>query len=253
MEPTPRGTLDAEAALVTRLLAWGDLFGHQPLSWVELRAFGLSLTRQEAEAFLGGGLLDPQRAALYAMLLEAHPELRPVRHHGTPADLAALLQRLAHTSHFLARLTEHGGPPPQEELASLRRRARTSRTGTAWIPTRERGGAWRPALAPMVSTCLFYCTAEPTGLTGVLAEVRQRSFQRPEQVRSDGLYAPGDAYGAWWEVARPTPVWFPDLASIPGRSRAGKSAQATFGRSRSSFAYWDFGLPLTVLAQQFGK
>ncbi len=142
--------------------------------------------------------------------------------------------------HFIARLTEGGGPAPPDELRHLIEEARRSPGSTAWLGMKKPGSLWRPTPGHSPSVVLAI-HVEPTGrVAAVLAKVVGRRSLVPEVASVRDFYGTsGVSMKSWWEIIEPLSLTFPSLDQIPGHSMGGLRAWEAF-RGPLSFAYWDF-------------
>lgn len=254
----------ADVRLVAALAAWNELFGPQAISWPEVEAFGVGLQQAEAERHLNGARLPATRGQLYELLFKRFPELREFfrlkKMLGAPQNLAPAdharpagtpKRRKGPPHHFIALLSAQVAPPPATELTHLLERARRSSDASAWLPTRAPGLKWRPA-EPGEAIAVVFWRPPAGGVDLIVAEVRERRDRRPPDPSLDHLYARNRDFKAWWRLAHPERFSLASLDDVPGESRNRNVAATTFS-GRTSFAYWDFGMPRTALTELLNR
>jgi hypothetical protein len=223
-------TSEQDPKILATLFAWEDLHGRRPRSWGELEALGSTLNRSEATQYvINGGLPDARRSDLYCSLFQYHPELR--------SALAPQFPPGPH--HFIARLSERGGPNPADELFWLVAHAKRFIDAIWWLPLKALGNEWRPE-PNRASRCIILAPGPGVGIDTVVAEIVERRATIPKAPAIRQFFGEySDQYRSWWRLARPIRHEFASLDAIPGRSRPGKTAAESFGASRLSFAYWE--------------
>ncbi len=151
-------------------------------------------------------------------------------------------------NHFIARLTEGGGPSPLLELGQILHQGPRSEARTAWFGTRKPGTTWTPAPSGFPSIALVIAVEPGGAVEAVAARIvgRRESIPPiPGLVEFYGDHAP--MMLGWWELADSRRILFPSLANLPGTSIHGLAAADSFG-GQSTFAYWKFDLFESVIA-----
>jgi len=143
--------------------------------------------------------------------------------------------------HFIAKLSEEGGPQPGRELAFLLEQAEQSPERASWFGSRRSGAGWTPA-PPGFPTIGFILSIDRNSgvVDGVLARVISHHDRMPGDHTIGELYEKHEGMRSWWRVVNPRRIRLDSLDQVPGLSVArGRSALQAF-RGSLSFAYWDF-------------
>lgn len=151
-------------------------------------------------------------------------------------------------AHFIAQLTNNGGPNPADELANLIRQARDPDSNHfAWFKSTldnyknfEFAGS---------SICILFYRLETGGIEAVIARILNEKIAAPDDAVQ--FYKGHNNLRAFWQLGgidkdegRKSPdivrKRFKSLEEIPGVSRAGgRPASETF-KSQTTAAFWDF-------------
>ena len=133
-------------------------------------------------------------------------------------------------SHFIAQITEEGGPNPRIELD------RASECSAAWIPTAKGAVGWQPSEN---ARCLVFCKTRTGAIEAIDARVLDVSSEMPADPVVADFYA-DHQFPVWWRVSDVRRQSYRSIDEIPGVSASsGKSARETFSGSQT-FAFWSF-------------
>jgi hypothetical protein len=149
--------------------------------------------------------------------------------------------------HFIAKLTPGGGPPPRVELARIVGQAAESENQTAWFATRKPGASWHPTLDGSPCVALIFVRNDDGSIDAVVAEVRDRRTEIPDDPATQDLYRGHEGFAAWWLLADPVAVRLPSLEPVPGTSLEGKTAAEAFVGTLT-FGYWSYDPLAQVVA-----
>ncbi len=152
---------------------------------------------------------------------------------------------------FIAKLTEGGGPPPLVELHRLVELAASSNDQTAWFATRKPGTGWTPTQDGTPSLALLFARTGIESVHAVVAEIRERRGQIPDDPAAQDLYRGHEGFRGWWLLANPIVVRLASLRSVPGNSAGGKSIADAFSGTLT-FGYWSFD-PNTPIVTLLGS
>jgi hypothetical protein len=136
--------------------------------------------------------------------------------------------------HFMAKLTEGGGPPPHLELERVVDFADKSPDGSTWIALKKSGS--KLAIRNDSTAIIVGVGRAPdSGFKAIAARILEKNARPPTAVLE--WYADHDAQWHFYRLG--TPEWLPvtNLSGIPGCSSVGKLASEAFGGS-CTFAYW---------------